>query len=69
MKLLEEEIKEKWKKGNILKMDTKYFTEEFKETLSSLDISLKFNWFLATNDKARLYHGRIQKRKSKSVSF
>ena len=42
MKLLEEEIKAMRKKSNILEMDTKYFTEEFKETLSSLDISLKF---------------------------
>ena len=69
MKLLEKEIKAKWKKSNILEMNTKYFTEKFEETISSLDVSLKFNWFLATNDKALLYHGRIQKRKSKNVSF
>ena len=41
-------------------MDTKNFIEELQEALSCLDISPKFYWFLATNDKAIFYHGNIQ---------
>lgn len=50
-------------------MDTKSFIEELQEALSGLDISLKFYWFLATNNKAIFYHGNIQHANQKTFPF
>ena len=64
---MEEEIRAKRKRINILEKDTKKFKEELQRTLSCLDFSYISSLFLAANDKSVLHHDNIQKRKLKNL--
>ena len=61
IKLLEEEIRTKRKRMNILEKDTKRIREELQGTLSCLDFSYICSLFLVANDKSILHHGNIRK--------
>ena len=61
IKLLEEEIRAKRKRINILEKDTKRIKEELQGTVSCLDFSYIYSLFLVANDKSILYHDNIQK--------
>ena len=65
--LLEEEIRAKRKRINILEKDTKRIKEELQVTVSCLDFSYICSLFLVANDKSILHHGNIQKRKLKNL--
>ena len=67
IKLLEEEIRAKWKRINILEKDTKRIREQLQGTLSCLDFSYICSLFLLANGKSNLHHGNIQKRKLKNL--
>ena len=67
IKLLEEEIRAKQKRINILEKDTKRIKEELQGTLSCLDFSYICSLFLVANDKSVLHHENIQKRKLKNL--
>ena len=67
IKLLEEEIRAKRKRVNILEKDTKRIKEELQETVSCLDFSYICSLFLVANDKSILHHDNIQKRKLKNL--
>ena len=67
IKVLEEEIRAKRKRINILEKDTKKIREELQGTLSCLDFSYIFSLSLVANDKSVLHHGNIQKRKLKNL--
>ena len=61
IKLLEEEIRAKQKRINILEKDTKRIREELQGTLSCLDFSYICSLFLVANDKSMLHYDSIQK--------
>ena len=61
IKLLEEEIRAKRKRINILEKDKKRIREELQRTLSCLDFSHICSLFLVANDKSILHHDNIQK--------
>ena len=63
MKLLEEGIRAKRKRINILEKDTKRIREELPGTLSCLDFLYICSLFLVANDKSILHHDNIQKQK------
>ena len=67
IKLLEEEIRAKRKRINILEKDTKRIKEELQGTVSCLDFSYICSLILVANDKSILHHGNIQKRKLKNL--
>ena len=67
IKLLEEEIRAKRKRINILEKDTKRIKEELQGTVSCLDFSYICSLFLVANDKSILHHDNIQKRKLKNL--
>ena len=67
IKLLEEEIRAKRKKINVLEKDTKRIKEELQGTLSCLDFSFLCSLFLVANDKSILHHDNTQKRKLKNL--
>ena len=67
IKLLEEEIRAKRKKINILEKDTKRIKEELQGTVSCLDFSYICSLSLVANDKSILHHDNIQKRKLKNL--
>ena len=64
---MEEEIRAKWKRTNILEKDTKRIKEELQGTFSCLDFSYICSLFLVPYDKSILHHGNIQKRKLKNL--
>ena len=64
---MEEEIRAKQKRINILKKDTNGIIEELQGTLSCLDFSYICSLFLVANDKSVLHHDNIQKRKLKNL--
>ena len=64
---MEEEIRAKQKRINILEKDTKRIREELQGTLSCLDFSYICSLFLVANDKSILHHDNIQKRKLKNL--
>ena len=63
---MEEEIRAKQKRINILEKDTEKIKEELQETLSCLDFSYICSLFLVANDKSILHHDNTQKRKLKT---
>ena len=67
IKLLEEEIRAKRKRINILEKDTKRIKEELQGTVSGLDFSYICSLFLVANDKSILHQDNIQKRKLKNL--
>ena len=67
IKLLEEEIRAKRKRINILKKDTKRIREELQGTLSCLDFSYICSLLLVANDKSILHNDNIQKQKLKNL--
>ena len=67
IKLLEEEIKAKQKRIDILEKDTKRIREELRGTLSCLDFSYICSLFLVANDKSILHHDNTQKLKLKNL--
>ena len=67
LKLLEEEIRAKWKRIKILEKDTKRIREELHGTISCLDFSYICSLFLVTNNTSILHHDNIQKRKLKNL--
>ena len=67
IKLLEEEIRTKRKRINILEKDANRIIEKLQGTLSSLDFSYIYSFFLVANDKSVLHHSNIQKQKLKSL--
>ena len=67
IKLLEEEIRAKRKRINILEKDTKRIKEELQGTVSCLDFSYICSLFLVANDKSIIHHDNIQKRKLKNL--
>ena len=69
IKLLEEEIRAKRKRINILEKDTKRIKEELQGTVSCLDFSYICSLFLVASDKSILHHDNIQKRKLKNLSL
>ena len=64
---MEEEIRAKRKKINILEKDTKRIKEELQGTVSCLDFSYICSLSLVPNDKSILHHDNIQKRKLKNL--
>ena len=66
IKLLQEEIRAKRKRINILEKDAKKTREELQRTLSCLDFSYTCSSFLVANDKSILHHDNIQKPKLKN---
>ena len=64
---MEEEIRAKRKRINILEKDTKRIKEELQGTLSCLDFSYICSLFLVANDKSILHYGNILKRKLKNL--
>ena len=67
IKLLEERIKAKRKRINVVEKDTKRIKEELQGTLSCLDFSYICSLFLIANDKSNLHLDNIQKRKLKNL--
>ena len=64
---MEEEIRAKRKRINILEKDAKRIKEELQGTLSCLDFSYICSLFLVANDKSILHHDNIQKQKLKNL--
>ena len=62
IKLLEEEIKLKRKRINILEKDTQRTKKELQRALLVLDISYVRSFFIVANDKSILHHDNIQNR-------
>ena len=64
---MEEEIRAKPIRINILEKNTKRIKEELQGTLSCLDCSYICSLFLVANDKLTLHHDNIQKRRLKNL--
>ena len=64
---MEEEIRAKWKRINILEKDKKRIRKKLQGTLSCLDFSYICSLFLIANDKSNLHLDNIQKRKLKNL--
>ena len=67
IKLLEEAIRAKRKRNNILEKDTKIIWKYKQGTLFCLNFSYICYLFLVSNDKSVLHHDNIQKRKLKNL--
>ena len=68
IKLLEEEIKLKRKRINILEKDTQRTKKELQRALLVLDISYVCSFFIVANDKSILHHDNIYKTEYYKIS-